>query len=184
MSTLKSGPSAARPSRPRRTPSALTVEGPTLAEAEHSLGPVIDFMRTLWAVDHCLFTATRVQRQKLGITGPQRLVLRIVARNPGISPGVLSAVLHLHPSTVTGLVKRLSKRGLLVRRINSQDARRAALTPTTKGMALGLDPGPAEELIERALEVLHPSDVAIAETVMRAVARALAGRPPSRRRAG
>lgn len=58
------------------------------------------------------------------------------------------------------------------------------LALTSKGLALGRRPGPAEELIEGALDVLDPSDVAIARTVLRAVARALAGRPPSGRLAG
>lgn len=171
--------SRSRSPAPRRRAAAPAVaEGGGLDAAEASLGPVLDFMRTLWQVDHCLFAATREQLRALGITGPQRLVLRIVARNPGISPGDLSAVLHLHPSTVTGLVKRLSRSGLLLRGVHARDGRRAVLTLTRRGMALGLEPGPAEVLTQGALEVLDPSDVAVAKAVLRSVARALTGLPP------
>lgn len=182
MSTPSSRPRPPRPSRSLpRPPAASSSEGAATAAPERSLGSVLDFMRTLWAVDHSLFAATQPQRQKLGITGPQRLVLRIVASYPGISPGDLSTLLHLHPSTVTGLVKRLARKRLLVRGTHSQDARRAVLTLTAQGMALGLEPGPAEELVQDALDVLDPSDVAIAETVLRTVARALTARRPKLR---
>lgn len=176
MPTLPARPRPPKPAPARRR---SPPESPALADAEGSLGPVLDFMRTLWLVDHGLFTATLEQRRRLGITGPQRLVLRVVARNPGISPGALSAVLHLHPSTVTGLVKRLSRSGLLVRAPDARDARRAVLTLTPRGMALGREPGPAEALIQTALAVLDPGDVAVAKAVLRSVARALDGPPPS-----
>ena len=63
-------------------------------------------MRLLWAVDHGLQTRSKRMAVGLGITGPQRLVLRIVGRFPGISAGQLSRILHLDPSTLTGILRR------------------------------------------------------------------------------
>jgi DNA-binding MarR family transcriptional regulator len=58
-----------------------------------------------------------------GVTGPQRLVLRMVGRFPGIAAGRLSEILHVHPSTLTGILKRLEARELLQRKADPRDAR-------------------------------------------------------------
>jgi hypothetical protein len=51
------------------------------------LGEVLDFLRLIWAVDHALQTASKAMRSAIGVTGPQRLVVRIVARFPGMPAG-------------------------------------------------------------------------------------------------
>jgi hypothetical protein len=48
------------------------------------LGDVLDFMRLIWAVDHALQKASKRMKTAIGVTGPQRLVIQIVARFPGI----------------------------------------------------------------------------------------------------
>ena len=53
---------------------------------------------------------------ELGITGPQRLVLRVVGQFPGLSAGELAHIVRLHPSTITGILQRLVARGLLERK--------------------------------------------------------------------
>ena len=45
---------------------------------EYQLDPVLDFMRLLWSVEHGLERMSKRMGNELGITGPQRLVLRIV----------------------------------------------------------------------------------------------------------
>src|SRR2546421_7190843 len=57
------------------------------------------------------------------LTGPQRLVMRIVGRFPGIAAGRVAQILHVHPSTLTGILKRLEARGLLQRRARSEERR-------------------------------------------------------------
>jgi DNA-binding MarR family transcriptional regulator len=41
---------------------------------------------------------------EVGVTGPQRLVLRVVGLFPGMSAGELATVLRVHPSTLTGVL--------------------------------------------------------------------------------
>src|ERR1043166_5479874 len=53
--------------------------------AERSLDPVLDFMRLLWTIEHGLQRMSKRMENVLGITGPQRLVLRVVGRYPDIS---------------------------------------------------------------------------------------------------
>ena len=66
------------------------------------LDPVLDFMRLLWSVEHGLQSTSKRMEATLGITGPQRLVLRIVTVRPGLSAGELARIVHLHPSTNHG----------------------------------------------------------------------------------
>jgi DNA-binding transcriptional ArsR family regulator len=80
-----------------------------------TLGPVLEFMRALWALDHALQSASKRMESRLRITAPQRLVVRIVGRYPGTSAGELSEILHLHPSTLTGILRRLGEHGLVER---------------------------------------------------------------------
>jgi MarR family transcriptional regulator, organic hydroperoxide resistance regulator len=124
------------------------------------LGPVLDFMRALWALDHALQSASKRMETALGVTAPQRLVVRIVGRFPGISAGEVSQILHLHPSTLTGVLKRLERRGLVIRRPDPTDARRALLTLTTDGRALdGLRTGTVEAGVRRTLRRLPAGTV-------------------------
>ncbi len=135
------------------------------------LGPVLGFMRFLWALDHGLVRASKSMKAQLGITGPQRLVIRLVGRHPGISAGELAGVLHLHPSTLTGVLKRLVSRGILQRGQDVSDARRALFRLTARGRRIDTQKaGTAEAAVRRALSKLRPRDVAAAERVLAAIA--------------
>jgi MarR family transcriptional regulator, organic hydroperoxide resistance regulator len=124
------------------------------------LGPVLDFMRALWALDHSLQSASKRMEARLGVTAPQRLVIRIVGRFPGISAGEVSEILHLHPSTLTGVLKRLEERGLVGRRADPADARRALLELTPRGREVDeLRSGTVESAVRRALRRMPPASV-------------------------
>jgi DNA-binding MarR family transcriptional regulator len=138
------------------------------------LGDVLEFMRILWALDHELQSASKRMESTLGVTGPQRLVVRIVGRYPGISAGGVSEILHLHPSTLTGILKRLTQRGLVERRSDPGDARRALLHLTAKGRSIdGLRNGTTESAVRRALARLQPKAVGAARDVLAAIAAEL-----------
>ena len=74
---------------------------------DQPLGAVLDFMRRLWALDHALQSISKRMETTLGLTGPQRLVIRIVGHSPGISAGKLAELMHVHHSTLTGVLGRL-----------------------------------------------------------------------------
>jgi len=93
-------------------------------------------MRLLWRLDHALQLASKGMERSLGVTGPQRLVLRILVKRPGLPAGFLARLLHVHPSTLTGVLKRLDRKGLIVRRPDPGDARRLRLDVTRKGRSL------------------------------------------------
>ncbi len=125
-----------------------------------SLGPVLEFMGDLWTLDHALQSASKRMESRHGVTGPQRLVVRIVGQYPGISAGEVSRILHLHPSTLTGVMRRLTARGVVERRTDPRDARRALLRLTALGEAVdGLRGGTIETSVRRALSRLDPRAV-------------------------
>ncbi len=121
-------------------------------EDEVKLDEPLGFMRLLWAVDHALQSRSKAMSRDLGLTGPQRLVLRIVGGNPGISAGALARALHLHPSTLTGVLDRLVRAGHLSRRADPADARRALLALTPRGArAASIRQGTVEAAVAEVL---------------------------------
>lgn len=119
-------------------------------EPAPGLGLVLDFMRLLWQLDHSLQRMSKRMESTLGVTSPQRLVLRIVGRFPGMPAGHLANLLHLHPSTLTGVLQRLEGRGLLHRRPDPGDRRRQLLSLTSKGRLFDVS---TEETVEAAIEL-------------------------------
>jgi len=103
------------------------------------------------------------------MTGPQRLVMRIVGRFPGIAAGRVAQILHVHPSTLTGILKRLEARGLLQRRADPRDARRALFILTPRGRKLDtVRTGIVEQAVRRVLGK-DPTKIAAAQEVLHAL---------------
>jgi MarR family transcriptional regulator, organic hydroperoxide resistance regulator len=128
---------------------------------------VLPFLRLLWAIDQGLQGHSRRMEKDLGVTGPQRLVIRMVGAHPGLTPGELATQLHLHPSTVTGIVKRLLARGLVKRRVDTEDRRRLLFDLTPKGKRVyNVRRGTIEAVVERALQRIEGADRAAAERAL------------------
>jgi MarR family transcriptional regulator, organic hydroperoxide resistance regulator len=137
------------------------------------LGAVLDFMRLLWAVDHSLQSASKRMEATYGVTGPQRLVVRIVGRFPGIAAGRVAEILHVHPSTLTGILKRLEARAIIQRRSDPRDARRALFGLTNKGRKLDtLRTGTVEQAVRRVLE-REPQKVLVAQEILASLSEEL-----------
>ncbi|XXS02540.1 MarR family transcriptional regulator [Sorangium sp. So ce426] len=131
-------------------------------------------MKLLWAVDHGLQSTSKRMEAKMGVTGPQRLVIRIVGRYPGISAGQLAEIMQLHPSTLTGVLKRLQERGIIERRVDPKDGRRALLGLTARGRELdSLRTGTVEAAVRQALKSMPRRKLDAAQDVLAAVAEAL-----------
>jgi DNA-binding MarR family transcriptional regulator len=138
------------------------------------LGRVLDFMRLLWAVDHGLSRVSRRMERTVGVTGPQRMVVRLVGHHPGISAGDLARTLHVHPSTLTEVLRRLTERGILERAQDPTDARRALFRLTRRGRELDtVRSGTGESRVRVALGSLSDPDLAAAARVLARLAHAL-----------
>jgi DNA-binding MarR family transcriptional regulator len=147
------------------------------AIAPAPLPGVLQFMQLLWAVAHGLETTSKRMNAALGVTGPQRLVLRVVGLFPGMSAKELAATLHIHPSTLTGVLQRLEAQRL-VRRINDpKDRRRVALRLTPRGQrANGSRRNTVEAAVAAALRRVTDSDQLATQRVLARLATTLHGR--------
>lgn len=74
--------------------------------------------------------------EKFGITGPQLWTLTTISKNGSLSLGELSKKTYLHPSTITGLIDRLEKKGYVERDRDQRDRRVVKLLLTPKGKGL------------------------------------------------
>ncbi len=137
--------------------------------------PVLEFLRLMWAVDHELHRVSKRMIGRLGLTAPQRLAVRFVGREPGLTPGHLAELLHLDPGTVTGIVKRLESAGLVSRVRSGGDTRRMHLTLTAKGQVVNRRrKGTVEAAVRRTLDGMPDGDLAAAARLMRTLAAHLA----------
>jgi DNA-binding MarR family transcriptional regulator len=142
------------------------------------LDKVLEFMRVLWALDHALQERSKAMASKLGVTSPQRLALRIIDGQPGISSGQVAALLHLDPSTLTGVLRRLEARRLLVRKKDKADGRRARLEITAQGRALlGQQQHTIEAVVRVALDAEKEKAVRKASGVLQRLTAALGQAP-------
>ena len=134
----------------------------------------LDFMRLLWSIEHHLQSTSKVMEARLGITGPQRLVLRVVDQFPGITATEVAHIVRLHPSTMTGILQRLAKKGLLLRAADPIDTRRVRLRvlPAARRFTRR-STGTVESTVERALNQLPPRSVDAARRVLAAIASSL-----------
>ncbi len=138
------------------------------------LGEALEFLRLMWAIDHGLQRRSKRMAATLGVTGPQRLVVRIVGRSPGISAGQLARVLHLHPSTLTGILRRLEEKGLLLRERDPRDLRRVVLDLSAAGRRLDVETaGTVESVTKGILGDLPRKQVAAARGVLLALSDGL-----------
>lgn len=150
--------------------------GSDLIQPGLPVGDAIDFLRLIWAVDHALQRRSKSMAVALGITGPQRLVIRIIGRFPSIHARQLADILHLHPSSLTALLKRLERRGLIRRRPDGRDRRRWLLGLTRQGQTLNCDaPGTIEAAVQRTLQTTAKRDLDGARAVLSKLARELDG---------
>ena len=76
-----------------------------------------------------------------GLTGPQLVVLQEISKNEEITPGRLAEAISLSQATVSGILERLEKRDLVIRRRSESDRRRVLVRTTAKADQM-LDSGP------------------------------------------
>ena len=149
------------------------------------LDDVLQFMRVLWGTVHALQKSSKRMNRELGVTGPQRLVLRVIGLSPGLSAGRLAATLHLHPSTLTGILQRLVRQGFISHGTDRRDRRRSVLHLTPAGQRLNAAVAQTVESATRAaLRDVAPRDQAAARAVLAAITARLEAPASSTKRPG
>lgn len=148
-------------------------------KADGGLGETLEFMSLLWSVDHALQRTSKQMDRTLGVTGPQRLVVRILGRNPGLSAGEVAQTLRIHPSTLTGILKRLEQRKIIRRVTDPTDRRRVFLHLHGLGETINAArAGTVEEAVERTLERRPPEELSGVRSLLEALIAELEARLP------
>jgi DNA-binding MarR family transcriptional regulator len=137
---------------------------------------VLGFLQHLWALDHALQALSKRMLRLHGVTGPQRLLLRVIGEHAGCSPGEAARFLRLHPATVTRLASRLARAGLIERSVDAADARRVRLTLTPRGERIDrLRGGTVEKAVQKVLRASPPDRVRQARVLLAALTARLSG---------
>jgi len=74
--------------------------------------------------------------KRVGLTGPQLVILKYVSSAQRISVGEVAKNVSLSQGTVTGILERMEKRGLVARERGRQDKRRVMIQVTESGKEL------------------------------------------------
>src|SRR4051794_19143728 len=96
-------------------------------------GETLQFMQRMWELVHALAVRSKRMGKTLGVTGPQRLVIRVLGQLPDATASQISDILGLHPSTLTGVLSRLEREKLIQRRPDAVDRRRVRFRLTPGG---------------------------------------------------
>jgi DNA-binding MarR family transcriptional regulator len=110
---------------------------------------------------------TRAVAEQYGLTGSQLLVLKLLEPRGQVSLSALSGEIRAKNSTVTGIVDRMERDGLVVRRRSGDDRRVVHIELTAKGKKLANDVKADPRYMFRALlEELPAKDAAELERIM------------------
>jgi DNA-binding MarR family transcriptional regulator len=122
------------------------------AKRPQLVGETLRFMQRLWDLTHALNVSSKRMARTLGVTGPQRLVIRVLGQSPEMAASDISRTLGIHPSTLTGILARLQRQGAIERRIDTHDRRRVRFRLTARGVRIDQErKGTVEAAIRRAL---------------------------------
>jgi len=123
-------------------------------------GETLQFMQSMWDFVHALDVRSKRMMTSIGVTGPQRLVIRLVGQKPGQTASDIASMLGKHPSTLTGVLARLEERKLILRTVDREDRRRARFTLTAAGKRIDRERrGTVEAATRRALGRVPDSDI-------------------------
>ncbi len=125
-----------------------------LVRVERSLltGETLRFMQRLWDLVHALDVRSKRMAKTLGVTGPQRLVIRVLGRSPAMAASEIAETLGMHPSTLTGILRRLEGHRMIERKVDDADRRRARFRLTARGKQIDRErKGTVEAAVRRAL---------------------------------
>jgi DNA-binding MarR family transcriptional regulator len=94
---------------------------------------ISEIMQSLRRIIKSLQDYSQTVYSHFGITGPQLWALKTLSKRGSLSLGELSKGMYLHPSTVSGVVDRLEKKGYVVRNRTEKDRRVIKVQLTPKG---------------------------------------------------
>jgi MarR family transcriptional regulator, organic hydroperoxide resistance regulator len=135
-----------------------------LKSPEPNLDLILESMIYLYSESR---RVTRAVAELHGLTGSQLLVLKLLEPRGQVSLSALSEEIRAKNSTVTGIVDRMERDGLVVRRRSGDDRRVVNIELTAKGKKLASDvKADPKHLFRALLSELPPKDAAELERIM------------------
>lgn len=141
------------------------------------LQPALEFLQSIWRLNHAVERASARMEARLGVTAQQRFILRCVGRYPGITPGQLAGLLQVDRGTISAALKRLERKEMLSRRVDPRDRRRYALGLTARGHALDRDEeGTVEAAVNQLLASTSPERIALTREALESLSALISAR--------
>jgi DNA-binding MarR family transcriptional regulator len=104
-----------------------------------ALGVEDQVIAALRRISRAIDLHSRWLLKKYGLTSPQLMAIQAVARLQPVTVGTLARQIHLGPATITGILDRLQRRGLVTRNRGHHDRRSVLVQLTEAGAALVQD---------------------------------------------
>jgi DNA-binding MarR family transcriptional regulator len=151
----------------------------TLRRHTHPPAPrtreVLDAFRR---IVQALRESSRLAESRIGLSGAQLFVLRTVVESPGLSLNELAERTRTHQSSVSAVVTRLAREGLVEKRTAGEDARRVEIRLSPSGRRrLDRAPQAAQERLVASVDALPGAERArLAATLEGLVRRMALGR--------
>ncbi|OGP92683.1 MAG: hypothetical protein A2156_04755 [Deltaproteobacteria bacterium RBG_16_48_10] len=106
---------------------------------------ISEIMQSLRRMIKSLQDYSQMVYSHFGITGPQLWALKTIYQMGSLPLGKLSEGMYLHPSTISGVVDRLEKKGYVARDRTEKDRRVVEVRLTPKGkMVVRRAPNPVQ----------------------------------------
>jgi DNA-binding MarR family transcriptional regulator len=142
-------------------------------EVEITNSVIAALRRIIRAID--LHSRTLVNR--FGLTGPQLVILKELLDQYPVSVGELAHAVNLSQATVTGILDRLERKGMIQRQRSDVDRRKVMVTPNSSAEAVlsGAPPLLQEHFIEAFERLPDWEQTQILSSLQRIVALMEAG---------
>ena len=121
---------------------------------------ISEIMQSLRRIFKAIQDYSHEVSEKFGITGPQLWALKTISQNESLSLSDLSERMYLHPSTMTGVIDRLERKGYVTRSRDKVDRRVIYVQLSAEGKRLAKRaPNPAQGKMIYGLKQLKKGEL-------------------------
>lgn len=125
----------------------------------------------LTTAQHSVFQHLSSKLSEYDITPSQYGVLSCLWQKEFATPKQISEILCLETSTISGVLDRMQKKGLIDRVINKEDRREVRVVPTDKGKALEAPIGKIiDDVNDEVLKCFTVEEIAVLKSHLRKIA--------------
>ena len=129
-------------------------------------------LRKLRRITRAIDLHSRRLATQFGLTGPQLVCLRVLKDQGPLTPSKLAREVALSQGTITGIVDRLFRRGLVTRDRSPTDRRSVTVAITEKGLdMIKKAPSPLQESFAVELRRLPEENQLVIHTILEQIVR-------------